>query len=138
MRKRGQPTKYHRKYCKKIIEYFDIDPIIVRTVTFHYKNGETKDEEKEYAAELPTITGFAQSIKVDDDTIVEWAKRHKDFSAAYKRAKKIQEKIWLTNSLKGLYTPIFSIFLGKNVFGWKDKHEVENTGKIIIEEKQPK
>jgi hypothetical protein len=127
LRKRGHPTKYKPIYCKRIVEFFDIEPIQTKIETYYYKNGESKEKEIEVSATLPTITSFATSIHVDDDTIVEWAKHHKKFSAAYNKAKKLQENIWFLNGLKGLYNPQFAIFVGKNVYGYKDKNETDLT-----------
>ena len=50
MAKIGRPSKYKKKYCKEMIEYFDIP------ATFVDSDG------KEKANDLPTIAGFAHSI----------------------------------------------------------------------------
>jgi len=54
-----------------------------------------------------------------------------EFSDAVKKAKEFQEKILVTNALKGLYNPAFSIFFAKNNLGWKDRQDVtSNDGKL--------
>ena len=134
----GRPTKYQKKYCKEIIKFFDKERTRIIYETFYYKNGEEKKKEIEVANELPTINGFCIKIGIHPDTLHEWVKKYSHFSDAYKRAKIMQEEFWQQNSMRGLYNPLFTIFMGKNVFGWKDKTEVEQTSRVVIEEKQPK
>lgn len=133
----GRPTKYRKKFAKDIINYFNVK--FTRTVkeVFYYKNGDTKEKEVEVANELPLFSGFANFIGVNKDTIVEWSEaktksgklKYPEFSVAYKKAKEMQERMWTNNSLRGLYNPAFTIFMGKNVFGWHDKQEVDHTSK---------
>lgn len=124
----GRPSKYKPEYCQQIIEYFDIEPYKTITVTFTYKNGDTKDEEKEVANDLPLLSEFARKIGVCHDTLIEWTNVHPEFSEAYKKAKKLQERNWIACSLKGLYSQPFTIFMGKNVFGWADNQNLRLTG----------
>lgn len=51
--------------------------------------------------ELPTIEGLALTLQVDDDTIVEWAKIHKEFSAAIKQLKSKQKNQLMNDGLYG-------------------------------------
>lgn len=134
MKKRGRPTKYKPIYCKKIVEFFNISPTITKLEKFYYKNGDVKEKEVEVANEFPTIIDFSTSIGVDEDTILNWTKKHKAFLGAYTKAKKLQENIWLKNGLKGLYNPYFAGLMGKNIYGWKDKQEVDNkhTGELVV------
>lgn len=132
----GRPTKYKEEYCEQMITFFDKDPTEMRTdteVTEHIKIGEketpaekVKTTRKGGGVDFPTFTSFARILGVCDDTVNEWAKVHPAFSEAVKKCKKIQESIWLVNALNGNYNAAFSIFLGKNVFGYKDKSEVDN------------
>jgi hypothetical protein len=50
--------------------------------------------------ELPTVEGLALELRVDDDTLNEWAKKHDDFGAVFKRLKLFQ-KVQLING--GMY-----------------------------------
>lgn len=127
--KGGRPTKYKEEYCDEIIKYFDVEPTRTITERFFYKNGDEKEKEIEVANELPTIEGFCRSIKINKSTLHEWVKKYKEFTNAYKVAKDLQIDLWLKNSLKGLYNPTFSIFAGKNMFGWRDKSEIDHTTK---------
>lgn len=134
MKKIGRPTKYKPIYCKKLLNYFDKPPSIVLKETIYMKNGDKKEKDLSIIPEFPTIEGFCQQLKISKQTLHTWTTKHKEFMDAYTRAKEIQEHIWLTNSMRGLYNPQFAIFAGKNMFKWKDKSESEtkHTGSIAI------
>lgn len=123
----GRPTKYDEKYCEEILSFFDVEKTKIILEKFYYKNGEEKEKEVEVANELPTIQRFCHNIGINKSTLHEWVKKHKEFTDAYKKAKDLQEDMWLTNSLKGLYPGAFTIFAGKNMFGWRDKTETDIT-----------
>lgn len=140
----GAPTKYDKKYCKEILDYFDIEPHFETPVTITYKDGTTKEEIKLMPSDLPTLAGFAVKLGVHRDTLNEWASVHKEFSVAIKQAKECQEHILTTNGLQGLYAQPFAIFTAKNVVGWRDKTDtdittkgdkIEQTQVIIVEDK---
>ena len=76
---------------------------------------------------------IAHSIGTTRETIHNWKDKYPEFLDAYKKAKQLQEEIWIQNSLKGLYSTAFTIFLGKNVFGWTDK--IETHHKVTIEDR---
>lgn len=115
----GRPTKYKPEYCEQIIKYFDVEHTKIVG-------------DREIANDLPTFQEFAHSIDVHVDTLHEWKKVHPDFSEAYKRAQALQEAMWLKNSMKGYYPGSFTIFAGKNMFGWRDKKEVEHSGSLTL------
>jgi hypothetical protein len=123
----GRPTKYNKKYCKMIVKYFDILPYREVQIEHINKRGDKYFTQEERANDLPTIEGFARLIKVDRDTVINWTHTHKEFFGAYKRARTIQEELWKINSFKGLYNSAFTIFAGKNMFGWRDKQDVDHT-----------
>ena len=125
----GRPTKYKEEYCEGIIKYFDVPTSVEKK----NKDGSIKI----IPSDLPLLSGFAGSIGVCRDTVYEWANgknedeslKHPDFSYALKRAKDLQEKLLVTNAMKGLYNSTFAIFTAKNILGWRDKQEVETTHK---------
>jgi hypothetical protein len=121
--KGGRPTKYDPKYCKLIIKYFDLEPYTIKRVEAFGKKFD-----KKVPSDLPLLCGFAAKIDVDRDTLKEWAKVHPEFSAAYKKAKELQEKLLVVNTMNGSYNPAFAIFAAKNILGWRDK--VEHSGNI--------
>ena len=122
----GRPTKYDPKFCDLIIEYFSVPPTNIIYRTEYNRDGSVKCEVPVVMpAELPTYQGFAHSIDVHIDTLIEWTKVHPEFSDAYARAKQLQEQIWLVNSLENRYNAQFAMFFGKNCLGYKDRAEVE-------------
>ncbi len=122
---KGRPSKYDPKYCEEIIAYFDIEPNYEKELNHVTAKGSEWTDYKKWANSLPTFLGFAKQIGVNGDTLVEWAKVHKDFSAAYNRAKDLQKWFLIENGLNGLYNPQFAIFVAKNITDMKDKSEVE-------------
>lgn len=128
----GRPTKYKPEYCEKIIEYFDVKPYIQRTKTIRQKDGSVSEIEEDYPNDLPTLAGFSVSIDVDRDTLKEWAKVHPDFSAAYKKAKAMQYDFLVTNGMRGLTVPSFTIFAAKNIMYWRDKQPGEEDKTVTL------
>lgn len=127
--KGGRPTKYKKEYCEQIVEYFRVPPEIIEYKREYYQNGNLKSEYPIVRGnEFPTFQGFADKIGVNIDTLNEWCNVHPKFSEAYTHAKSLQEKIWLTNGMTGLYNAQFAQFFGKNCLGYKDKQEVEQSG----------
>jgi len=120
----GQPTKYDKKYCDEIMDYFDIEPHFETPVIITYKDGTTKEEVKFLPSDLPTLAGFAVKIGVHRDTLNEWSKNNPEFSVAIKRAKECQENILITNGLQNLYAQPFAIMASKNILNWRDKKDI--------------
>lgn len=130
-RGRGQPTKYKDEYCQAIIDYFDRPPQQTVYKETFYADGTLKSKDPVIIPiEFPTMEGFAASINIHKDTLYEWVKVHKNFSDAFTRARQLQEKIWLVNSLGKLYDSQFAQFFGKNCLGYKDKTVTELSGKV--------
>ena len=123
-KKIGRPTRYKPEYCQEIIKFFDIEPHFETPVVITYKDGTTKEEVKFIPSDLPLLSAFANKLKTHRSTIFRWAKKHKEFRNALKRAKDCQREILITNGLKGLYSTSFAIFTAKNLIGWRDKTEV--------------
>ncbi len=132
MAKVGRPTKYDPKYCQEIVDYFDVEPTKIVKERFYYKNGDEKERDIEVANELPTIEKFCIDIGISKSTLHEWRKNNKEFSNAYNVARALQQDLWLKNGLKGLYNASFAIFAGKNMFGWRDKQELEHSGGVKV------
>ena len=122
----GRPSKYDPKYCDQILKFFSgpKNETIVKSVTTG-KNEYEKTEYMRVAKELPTFAKFARKIGVNGDTIVEWAKKHEEFTAAYNMAKELQKEFLVDNGLGGLYPPASFIFTAKNITDMRDKQEVD-------------
>lgn len=135
MAKAGCPTKYKEEYCQDIINYFNIQPQFCMYKEEYFQNGQLKSKTPILTAnQFPTFQGYADKIGVHIDTLHEWKSKHIKFSEAYMRAKQLQEKIWLVNSMSNLYNAQFAQFFGKNCLGYKDKQEVEHSGKLKLED----
>ena len=131
----GRPSKYKKKFCKEIIEYFRKEPYVLEVKKEYFADGSIKSMNPSIqAAEFPTFQGFADSINVHIDTLHEWCNKNPEFSEAYKRAKQLQEKIWLVNGMQGLYNAQFAQFFGKNCLGYADKQEIEHSGQLKLED----
>jgi hypothetical protein len=131
----GRPPKYKKKYCNEILEYFRKPPYETTLKEEYFADGSLKSRiPVTTATEFPTFQGFADKIGVHIDTLNEWCKKNKEFSEAYKRAKQLQEKIWLVNSMQNLYNAQFAQFFGKNCLGYRDKQEIEHSGNIKLED----
>ena len=129
--KRGRPTLYKPEYCEMLIDFFNIETTITKKVKIPSKHGAI-EVDREESTEIPMLIDFAQMIGVDYDTLLEWRDKYPEFSGAYKKAKMFQEKIIVTNGIKGRYDKTFAIFMLKCNHDWKEKTEVEHSGNIQI------
>lgn len=133
---RGRPTDYKEEYCNQLIEFFNIEAY--EEMILPDRSGGKKREI--IPCKFPTLARFACNIGVTRETLWEWSTtklpngelKYPNFSNAYKRAKEFQESILVEGAMAGAFNSTFSIFTAKNVFGWKDKQEVENTGTVEI------
>lgn len=127
----GRPTDYKPEYCEKIVKFFNIDPFIRET----YTDNNGAERTRLVPNRFPTLARFAAELDVDRSTLAEWADKkdsdgvlvHPEFSRAYKRAKDYQEAFLAEGGLAGAFETPFAIFTAKNVIGWKDKQEIDNT-----------
>ncbi|HSY52441.1 MAG TPA: hypothetical protein VLC46_26810 [Thermoanaerobaculia bacterium] len=129
----GRPTKYDPKYCAEIVAFFEIEAyrkeVSEKSKEF-FADGKVKKTAEKYRFvpnQLPTFARFAKKIGVNGDTVVEWAKKFPEFSAAYNEAKESQKQFLITLGLAGASPPASFIFVAKNVTDMRDKQEVEST-----------
>ncbi len=126
-RKVGRPTKYDPKFCEEIINFFKREPYEEYPIITTYKDGTTKEEIVRKPNSLPTFEGFAVSIGVHRETLLNWMDQNKEFFDAYKMAKDYQKNMLIENALSGLYSQPFSIFTAKNVTDMRDRFENDIT-----------
>jgi hypothetical protein len=142
MNKSGRPTKYKPEYAAAIIRWFSVPKhtqFLKKEVTIE-TTGRHECEYQMVASDLPTFEGFARSIEVNGDTVVEWAKaedengdrKYLEFSAAYKVAKDLQREFLIDNGLKGLYPPAAFIFTAKNITDMRDVQETKNESNVTV------
>lgn len=127
----GRPSEYREEYCERIVKFFDVEPFVRE----EYKDSNGSERTRLIPNRLPTLARFAAELDVDRSTLAEWANKtdaggalvYPKFSRAYKRAKDYQEAFLAEGGLAGAFETPFAIFTAKNVIGWKDKQEVDNT-----------
>lgn len=118
----GRPTLYDPKYCQMLEDYFSEAPY--REVTRKTKiNGEEIENTKLEATDFKSLAGFALSIGVHSETLLNWSKEHAEFFESYKKAKDYQQLYLTVNGNRGLINTAFGIFTAKNVIGWADRLE---------------
>ncbi len=134
----GRPTKYHKKYCKAIEEFFSRPPnqqVVKKEII--KVNGTVEREYITIPNPLPTVRKFADSIGVNPDTIHEWAKattkkgkkKYPEFSESYARAMGKAQDFLVDNGLAGLIPPASFIFVAQNYTSLRNKQEVDHTSK---------
>lgn len=102
----GRPTKYNGDILKATLLFIE-DRLIHNLI--------------------PTKEGLAVRLDIDTDTVVEWAKEHKEFSVAIKKLASTQADMLQTNVVAQRYNPAGAIFLLKNNHGFKDQQNVDLT-----------
>jgi hypothetical protein len=123
----GRPTKYKNIYCQMIIDYFKREPFTQEKIITTYKDGTTKEGIKLIPCNFPTIEGFAVSIGVCHNTVLNWLNDNPRFLSAYNYAKACQKDILTQNGLLGLYNCLFAKFVAINSTDMVDKQEFVNT-----------
>ncbi len=126
----GRPSKYKPEYCKEVLEFFDVEYTREIEVSHTNRKGETWTESKIIANPPPQFGQFAKKLNISRFTLYEWAKHYKEFSTALSRAKEMAEEMTVSNAVMGYYNPTFTQLVMKNCFGWKDKQDLEHSGRV--------
>ena len=110
------PIKYKDEYCNDIIEFFKsrLDEL--------YEIAENPKKRKPI---FPTMQDYCKKINCHHSSLSDWRSRYPEFGVAYDTAKQYQEDYWVKGSMMGIFDTIFTIFVGKNVFGWRDKQDID-------------
>ena len=127
---RNKSTEYIKEYCNEMIEFFDRKPFEEKKVMRYFKNGDSEEKIVFIPCELPILEGFASSLGVTVEILFKWAKEHTEFKHTMDICKTMQAHILITNGLKGLYNPTFTVFATKNIIGWTDKQDIKVSGVI--------
>jgi len=95
----------------------------------------TNHGDKKYIAKplrAPSMAGYALRAEVSVKTLSEWADGYEEFRVAYERAKTIQEAfIFELAAMNGL-NPHVALMALKNYQGWREKAEIDLTGKVAL------
>lgn len=114
----GRPSTYLPEYADRLKEYFSLRPVVTEIID---------GDRVEIKNPFPTLARYATDIGVHRETLLEWASKHPEFSDAYKAAKALQEANLVEGAMCGAYSQAFAIFTAKNVLGWRDKTEIDQT-----------
>lgn len=132
-RPKGSGSKYERKYCKLLVDFFEAAAKRKTRVQFKWERTETEGDGKDkkatsrkteigrICAQLPTIEGFARSIKIPSTTVRQWARDHEEFAVAYGQAKDIQRDLLVDRGLTRQYDASAFVFVAKNITDMTDK-----------------
>lgn len=118
-RGRGRPTLYRPEYCQQLVDFFSVEP-------YRFNENSKKLE----ATKTPWFIEFALKIGVTTETLHEWTLRHPEFSYAYKKANALQARHIAENAKLGHFEQPMSIFMLKNLCGWRDVQELKHSGYI--------
>jgi hypothetical protein len=124
----GRPSKYDPKYCKELVEYFDVPHTFEREIVHtNSKSGAEWTDVKDVPNPIRFLADFASSIGTNRQRLYEWAKIHPEFQDALTRAKELREQMVASLALRGLYNPMFAMFYLKNRYEdrYKEKSELD-------------
>lgn len=131
----GRPTKYKKKYCQEMFNFFNISHTYEKEIRTIDKYGNENISYIEKANSLPTFEKFAVNIGVCFDTLREWCKVHKEFSEAYIRCQNLQKDMLNDLAMRGFYNPTYTMFVAKNITDMRDKQEIITTPATEIRDK---
>jgi len=109
----GRPSKYQESFVEEVDRYL-----------------ETTGKE---ACELPTKQGFALWISVDDDTLDNWAKEHREFFGALKKLMQRQATQLVNDGIYGgkeVNATIVKLLLQNN-HGMKERTDTTTNDKDL-------
>lgn len=127
--KGGRPTKYHPDIIAMIDEYLAwCDEEHYKEVVERYDENQKPISTKlMLQVRLPSNEGFSEYIDVCVDTLSEWRKEHKEFSAALKKIKTRQHNRYINNGLAGTYNPTIAKLGLMSNHGYKERSKNEDT-----------
>lgn len=121
----GQPTKYKRKYCEDIINYFvEAQPLLQIVDDPGGKGGTSTHFETLY---IPTVRGFAASIGISYKTLYNWCDTHVEFLHAFERACAIQDALVEQLGLAGRLGKGLAELYFMNRLEYKDSRHMDLT-----------
>lgn len=126
--------KYHEEYADKLIEFFSQPN--TRTEYSETLNGQGEVIKRVpviVANEYPTFEGFASELGVTTETLRNWRDISPRFNYSYARAKELQKAKLISNTLRGIYNPLFAKFEAINNHGMSDKTATDNTVTFSVE-----
>jgi hypothetical protein len=107
--KTGRPTKYNSSLVNEVFVYLKVKP-----------------------ERLPTMQGLSLWLDVNGDTLVDWGKKHKDFSAALDKLLAVQAQQLINDGiyLKDANSTIVKLLLQNN-HGMKERMDATTNDKDL-------
>lgn len=122
----ARPTKYKKKYCQMMLDFFNVTPTYMQEVI----NQKGQKIEIEKVSDLPTFEGFACLISVHRETLLNWCKEFPEFFDTYRKCQEYQKNILVQNGLHGNYNSLFAKFVAINATDMREKQEIKHSGSI--------
>lgn len=125
----GRPTDYSDKVLKAAKKYLKEceDEPVQETIGLSAKG--TELYKNKLNVNLPTIEGLSAYLKVNRDTLYEWAKIHKEFSDTLEDIKAEQAKRLINSGLSGDYNSTIAKLILSSNHGMREKTDVDHTSK---------
>ena len=130
----AESCKYHEEYADQLIDFFN-QPT-TRTEYAETLNGKGEVIKRVpivVPTEYPTFEAFAAKLGVTTLTMRHWCEKSRRFNHAYARAKELQKAKLITNTLGGIYNPLFAKFEAINNHGMSDKTATDSTVTFSVE-----
>lgn len=116
--------KYKDEFCDLLLEYFSQPSTRIEYQEKYSKGQLVAKIPMTLPNEYPTFEMFASKIGVTARVLRQWKEEYPRFATAYERAKEIQLAKLTSNTLIGVYNPIYAKFEATNNHGLRDKQEV--------------
>lgn len=111
----GQPPKYRDEYIPMILKYFR------DAVAFQIHQSEKGTAQVIVKDNLPTMTKFARTIGVYEETMREWCGESRpEWTRAYAECKRLQQEFIIQAGMSGATPANFAIFMLKANHGMRD------------------
>lgn len=118
--------KYKEEYATELLDFFSQPATRVEYKETYFKGELTSRVPIVVANEYPTFQLFAAKIGVTMETLRHWCERYPQFNDTYIRAKEIQLGKLTSNTLTGLYNPVYAKFEAVNNHHMTDKQVTES------------
>ena len=126
--------KYREEYADQLIDFFNQpDTRTEYTETLNGKGEVIKRVPMIVPNEYPTFEAFAAKLGVTTETLRNWCEQSARFKHTYARAKEMQKAKLISNTLRGMYNPLFAKFEAINNHSMSDKTATDNTVTFNIE-----
>lgn len=130
----GRPTLYSEEILEKTQSYLEEckDEEIPEVVGLSAKG--TELYKNKLRVNLPTIQGLSSYLKVNQDTLYEWAKVHPEFSETLANIKAEQAKRLMNSGLSGDYNPTIAKLMLSSNHGMREGTDITTGGNPINKE----